>query len=681
MSRFIKNVASSYTGINPKSAELSPKSNNLKIENTEKHVLVVWPNAQKNLKSIRQVVKQYFKNFEEFEINIDSKLYLKLICKIYDVEMVKAEERAKVSGYGPFTVVVISEKGPLYENLWRFGTGYTNTNVKISNCKSELRNLLGHPYLIHSSNDQIEAKMNLRLLLGRSLKKHFQNQREVLNNNDEIFSFLNDVDDYLILRDYSPGDIDVLTRKTPKQYANLLDAQHERLRFLTFPLEQSVSPIDVVNIHHGIFCPIWSENMLRNKVYDAVANRYRPNKEDLLFSLMYHYVCHKREIPEIGKKLLNDKILDLGYIKMLGIDYNNKKDCIYYLVKFLRKHHYSVPQPKDPKMFFDFEVANYLRKELNYTDLSFDPQIKVDPKISENFQSIIKNIELLQTLKEISENSPTLVYSQKRNSICEQAFLDTAILNVEFCVGNITKTYVLKMFYSKYKIVLDEIEKSLSIATGIESKVLVTPVKYERFGSFLFCLEDYVRGDSIDKYLYKNKKNVSKEDVYLWFHNIKTALDKNKISHFDIHANNILILENKQAVLIDFKTSRSKKTGFINPISCFKSSSNDDDIAIEQLCDYLESILVGGKIRGSYNPRISKLIEHKFNEKFPDFKSTIKAGRQYMKNPEKSLIDTLKNLENFNTQLKTENDLSQYEKFLFTITDKFSEELERVKLE
>ena len=681
MSSFIKNVSNSFAEVQTQPVGFMPQTNRLENNATEYHVLVVWPNAQQNIKSVKLVIEKYFSKYDEIILDINENIFIKKICKIYDINAEKSKERMEISGFGPFTVIVIYDHEPEYKNLWRFGTGYTDTNVKISQCKNQLRELLGHPFLIHSSNDQIEARMNLRVLLGRNIKGKLTNSNEVFSSNDTVFSFLNDVDDYLVLRDYSSGDIDILTRKTPGQYARLLDAKHKRLRFLDFQNSGSASPIDVVNVHHGIFCPIWSENMLRNKVHDPITNRFRPNKEDLLFSLMYHYVLHKPSIPELGKQLMREKIVDLNFTKLFDLDFNNKKGCVYHLLKFLRKNNYSVPKPMDPKMFFDLEIANHLRQGLNLKDLSFDPQKKVSfSSDKEKFSALLKKINLIKLSNDLLNKNVPITYVRKYNTICTQeVFLDTAFINFRMEIDNGYRPYILKIFYSDYKIVLDEIEKSLSITVGINSEILNTPIKYERHRKFIFCLENSVTGENIENYVFKNREHISSKDIDKWLNEIQTSLDTAQLSHFDIHAKNILLSENQDIELIDFKTARSAQTGFVNPITCFKSSSDNDEKAIEILSIYLKKILAGGEIKGVYNPMIAKLIQDKFKHQFPDFNKIVQARRQYLENPSKVLTEKLKELDFIDPNTKFKENYSDEEKFLFSVTKEFSHELEQVR--
>ena len=173
--------------------------NEINFTDEEIHVLVAWPNAQKNIKYIKSVIEKYFTKFVEFPIDINNELLITKICKMYDLTHNEAMNRVQICGLGKFSLFVIEDKNPHYQNIWRFGTGYTKTNTSISECKNELREFLKHPFLLHSSNDQMEAKNNLRILLGPILDKNLLNLNEVLTNDREIFSFLNEVDEYLIL--------------------------------------------------------------------------------------------------------------------------------------------------------------------------------------------------------------------------------------------------------------------------------------------------------------------------------------------------------------------------------------------------------------------------------------------------------------------------------------------------
>jgi hypothetical protein len=649
------------------------------ITNNEVHVLVAWPNAQKHLKYIKSIIEKYFTKFIEFPVDINNDLLIIKISKMYDLTHDEAVDRIKVCGFGKFSLFVVEDRKPHYQNIWRFGTGYTKTNTSISKCKNELREFLKHPFLLHSSNDQIEAKNNLRILLGSILNNNILNINEILTNNSEVFSFLNDVDDYLILRDFSPGDIDVLTRKTPKQYARLLGANHERLRFLNFNKDYPISPIDVVNVHHGIFCPIWCENMLTNKEFDNLKKVYRPNKEDLLFSLMYHYTLHKREIPELGKSLMNKIIIELGYKKLENLNYDNKRDCVYHLLKFLKKHNYSVPNPKDPKMYFDSNVAKYLRKKLYHEDLIYDPQKEID------FKKQIENLNLFDLAKNVAnqyfKQKLKCVGIRRYNNICStNSLMDTGFFEVTINANGAVHEYYLKIYYSEYKIILDSLTSSLTKSIKLSSQFLNTPIKLERHGKFMLSLEPFIRGKRIDEYIYENREKLTDKKIEQWLTSLKSSLKNANINHCDIHSRNIIISQDENVALLDFKTIKSNSERKISPITCFKSAPDDDNIAIEIVSGYLKNLLKGSELKGIYNPKIIPFIQKKFEEKFSKFNKNIKSGKVTIENFEKHVLE---NLEKTNASHLKDNLLDYYskeEQFLFDFAETFATELHEIRL-
>lgn len=648
------------------------------IQNQDYHILVVWPNAQKHITEIKSVLKNFFLKFDEFPVEIEKKLYINKICKIYDISPDIAQERISVSGYGPFTVFILYEENPKYENIWRFGTGYTTTNVKISNCKVKLRKFLEHPFLLHSSNDQMEAKSNLRILLGRNIDGEIVNTNEKLNSNEEVFSFLNDVDDYLILRDYSKGDIDVLTRKTPKQFSKLLDAKHERFRFLTFGPKSLVSPIDVVNVHHNIFCPIWCENMLKNKVFDTEKKVFRPNKEDLLFSLMYHYTLHKRNFPLEAQLLIIDIIKELGYTQLLGIDFSNKKDSVYYLTKFLKKNNYSVPEPLDRKMYFDRDIVNYIRNKLDKVDLLYDPEIE------KNILKEIKNVNLIDLASNMAtqylkSNKKCIAFSRFNNILTSHSFLDYGFFQVAVKIDDVNLDFVLKVFHSNYKEILDTLSESLLKSVKVKSEFLNVPLKVEIKGDLIFCIEPFVLGKRIDLFVYKNKESLSSEDIDNWLNNILSSLKNLGLTHSDIHEKNIIISADNNANLIDFKFLRLIKEKQLNPITCFKSTSNDDEKAILSLSSYLKGILKGKERRDLFNPKINDFIKDQFNLEFKNLNYDINSGKRKIDNFENFLLAKLNSSKKPFSQIKSITDCNKEEAYLLNFSQKFSKELEGIR--
>jgi len=655
--------------------------------NEEMHLLVLWPNAQNKKSEILSLIKKYF----TIEICHDEHFHPNLlrdkVCRIYGISEKAADDRLSISGVGPVTVILAKEITPVYETMWRFGTGYTLTNKKISKCKEEIRSLLGHPFLLHSSNDIKEAQKDSRILLGGHFAAGQPIPDEKFETDFDVFSYLSDVDDYLVLRDYSPGDIDVLTRLTPVQYGRLLGARQKRLRFVEFDDKPQLSPIDVVNVHHGIFCPIWCEAMLQTKEFDNHTGRFRPDAENLLFSLMYHYVVHKNQIPAIGQTKMSELIQYLGYSRLANINFSEKNDCVYHLAKFMARNNYSVPHPIDPKMYFDEKVATHLRNELKLTELHFDPQrvTSSSPKLrGPILTEKLKNVDLMSLAINAAKRNRQLgntteAYS-KGNSICgSKPLLDFGLYPTTITSDGASGDFLIKVFHSQYQSVLAELDASYKSATNKNASCMNAPIFHQRYGDMLISIEKLLSGQTLEKFIVNFRTALTAEEIENTFTSILEGLQILDFNHGDVHAKNVMVTDDQEIKLIDFKFASECDRVGTNTASLFKSTSNDDTISMPIMIQYLKHLQAGGEIQGLYNPEVDAFIDNKFKSKFPKLKTKVRCFKRKLDNFDAVFLEKAREYQNTNRNSQAAGRLSAMEKYLFAFARKHNEELEMVR--
>ncbi len=585
----------------------------------EKHIFVLWPRAIEAKNDVLSLLQSHFAEVRQIEINIPDELLIQKTCKIYDIDEDAARKRLAVSGFGTFVVFEITDTQPLYDTIWRFGTGYTKTNTKIYACKTQIREKLGHAFMAHSSNDTREALKDLRIILGPRFHIDGTLAPEDFSSSEEVFNFLNETDEYLVLRDYSPGDIDVLTRRTPAQMARLLEAKHQRLRFLTFKPPSKANPLDIVNVHHGIFCPVWSNNMLQARVYDEDSKRYRPHPEDLLFSLLYHYVLHKRAIPASSFGLIQNLIATLKFDKLANINLTDKKEAVYHLLKFMRKNNYSAPIPMDPKMYFDVAVHRYMMNDLGLAQLKYDPEA-VAPAAAKTPSPASAGPSLpklaAQLLTQAVSNKIVVDGDRKGNSLLRHGLIETIRLPINVKSNGEDRPYLLKLFYSPYEPVLAALQTSLQLSIKAAGPGLCVPRNCVRVGQVIYTLEPKLSGRNLSEALPDLRAQNRLADILSQLEAIKTQLIAANLNHKDIHAKNIVVDSANRLQLIDFKYAGPRDQQIINAITPLKSTSDTDDVAFARLTENIQIFAQSGKMPGLYNPKIDALIAAKFTERF-----------------------------------------------------------------
>ena len=659
---------------------------NFEFKNAEKHILVIWPNAQEHRETIISTANRYFRVDSCIDINLDRTTLRDKMCRIYGISESAADERMLVSGSGKLTAICVTDETPTYETIWRFGTGYTPTNVNISSCKAELRSIVGHPFLLHSSNDVAEAAKDTRILLAGHSEDGLITFEESFENDFSVFSYLSDVDEYLVLRDYSPGDIDVLTRLTPVQYSRLLNGTHRRLRFIEFEGRPDLSPIDVVNVHHGIFCPIWCENMLRSRQYDGETKRYRPDPENLLFSLMYHYVMHKRAIPDIGRKKMNELIAQLGFSKLENLNFDNKNEAVYHLSKFMLRNNYSVPKPIDNKMYFDQAVAAHLRQQLHFDELRYEPSSKVNTGTVQFHTHKTPQFEKLDLFeyavnvaqKHCKTNSEIVAFNKTNSVTGSEALISCGFFPINKTIDGQPHKLLLKIFHSKFDQILRELDYSFGLSSAHKADILNTPIKYQRSGNFLVSIETLLVGMPIDAFIFHNKGKISDEEIELIGEHLRLKLSDMGLSHGDIHSKNILLTESSGIVLIDFKNASQISKRKPTAMSVFKSASDDDAAAISALVEYLKEVNNGGEIKGMLNHKLYKFITDQIKLKFPSFKNEVMAYKNQISGFPEYFLENYRGHNNNQIQITTDS-LQPIQRYLFEFGNQYNEQLESIR--
>jgi hypothetical protein len=586
----------------------------------ERHIFLLWPNAMHFEEIVFSRLKATFSEVRQVHLKLSDGSLIKKITKLYDISERKAIERLSVSGSGLLTIFIVTDTDPKYDRIFRYGTGYDTANINVSICKEHLRTEIGHPHLLHSSNTIVEARRDLRILLGPYNSTGEIITDEAFTNKNEVFSYLNDTDHYLVLRDYSSGDIDILTRRTPEQIANLLDARHERMRFLKFDSHYSLTPLDVTHIHNGEICPIWCEDMLRSRVFDSESNCYRPSDENLLFSLLYRYLLNKKKFPDYAKKKIIDLACKLNYEKLSALNFDAKADVAYQVVKFLKRNHYSVPIPIDPSIAVNNEVVKYLRSELLLDRLNYEPRgIQICKSQTDNLVKRTHtelHLTAISLLKKCVKANKSIPAARKGHQLLRYGLLET--LHIPFKASKVDdrKIFVLKIYCSKYSIVLERIERSLRTASLIQHQMLCSPVSVDRTTNCVLSLERFITGLTLEEYMEKNGCRGLVEQIISQTNELKKVLYQSKLRHGDIHNKNIMVNNAGELQLIDFKYSSSLDESILPSFNPMKSICYDDQISIDNLNQGILNKYQFNEQAQLYNPSIDKFIAEEFKKRF-----------------------------------------------------------------
>lgn len=605
----------------------------------ECYLFVLWPNAVQHSELVEKQLRSSFGGCRAIEVDWQRERFLEKLQAMYNLSPDKAIERMSVSGYGKLLVYIVQDNHPTYKQLWRFGTGYTLSNDKIHRCKTSIRNSLAHAWLAHSSNDLVEARRDSRLFLNINYDKLSSviggaDKFEAAKDNKypgvkAMFDYLNDIDDCLVLRDYSEGDIDVLTRRSPLELSRLLGTRHKRLRALEFTGHTpSIPDLDVVNQYHGIFCPVWCNDMLQTKVFDEHSGVFRPRQDHLLFSVLYHALLHKPQVPPHYQSLVIGLAKSLEYEKLTQSDLSDKKTGLYFLIKFMRLHNYSAPDSLDSKMFVDRKILSELRKALGHSYLEVDPQSNVttpekigDSRLTQSSLSPVNQptsdnlVDLtrvaLNSVKNGAQSDILKMYS--RNVHCLQKPL--ILISRYMFSKNITKTaepenFIVKIYFLPYEEFRNKILKSLKAAQRLRHPSICSPIQVEVHGSCILSSYKYVDGVNLSDLLGNPDHSLDTDSICRQIHAIQRIINKENLQNGDLYLNNFVADKNGKIYLIDHKYCSEMIDGEGQAIEHAPLKSvpdNDENSAKITVNDVRALGIEGSQLPGSRKPTHFKI--------------------------------------------------------------------------
>lgn len=125
----------------------------------ELHCFVVWQNARYKEKEIEQDLKSKFKLLNTYEIFWDKDVFLKNLQKMYGKNIIKTWKKERRIGKGSFLVYKVIDENPAHR-------ADDNKNINVLRAKNLYREMTGGGHLIHASDNEIEAREHLALLLN-----------------------------------------------------------------------------------------------------------------------------------------------------------------------------------------------------------------------------------------------------------------------------------------------------------------------------------------------------------------------------------------------------------------------------------------------------------------------------------------------------------------------------------
>lgn len=319
----------------------------------ETHVFIIWENARNKTEKVFSEIERRFQICEVYEIKWSNDNFEKNLKRFYGVTLVNPSKKISQCGTGPFLLLIVKDNSPKH-GLRKTSLGKQVVNTNIYDSKREFRKFLGGGFPIHSSIHEKEANHNLTLLLGENLVQICERLPETWDgeiktleqdlfgnewkNFDEVLFALNNTTNYAIIRNFEKfpnidylkqeGDVDLLTDDQWQipyilNFQNHIRNEHESFNFIK--IEEDYIKFDIKYVGDNYFDEKWSKNILRNR--ELFNGFFVPSNEDYFFSLAYHLVTQKADLPKKYEKILEKLSSDLK-INLKKMDKNSIKKIL-----------------------------------------------------------------------------------------------------------------------------------------------------------------------------------------------------------------------------------------------------------------------------------------------------------------------------------------------------------------
>ncbi len=331
-------------------------------------LLCVWGGAREHDDAIRELALASFDVIAEFEVTWSPEHLVTSFERLYAEHLDGTSDKHEQVGEGPFLLLVLEDRAPLYGYRRNVSGLVELTNVHMSSLKGRARALAGGGYRVHSSNGMQEFFRDASLILGPDrvdalLAGVTQDSREDIGDPvgadgwpdlTTVFRTLRRATPYVVLRGFDelpaiPDDheIDVLGRRRldlgallgarpdwPGGGAFHFDVAGERVTF------------DVRTVGDGYLDAAWQDQILSQRTWFA-DDVPVPRIDDLFFSLLYHAKIQKLAVKPAYGPLLDRLAKELGIPDTLVTTLLDDRTSAEVLDGFLAAHRFRVPIPAD----------------------------------------------------------------------------------------------------------------------------------------------------------------------------------------------------------------------------------------------------------------------------------------------------------------------------------------------
>lgn len=357
----------------------------------EIHLFIIWEKARNCSKKILEDIENNFKILNIYDISWSQEKFSENMSRFYGQKLPKNSHKEKHCGRGNFLLIIVEDEKPEYK-FRETSRGKEKVNINMFDAKQKYREWTGGGHKIHGTNSVDETKHDIILLLDVSLEdylKNYQKNQEIIflkkdlfgskcwKNLEEIFYFLNETIQYVVLRNFENlpkeidfsihGDIDILcdNYENMKFLLNSKEVYKKKYRVMNLVnISDKMLQMDFRYLGDNYYCFEFEKEILDTR--EKFNGFYIPSKEMLFISLLYHANIHKIKIAEDYEEMI---------LKLYNSLFEDKKEI--FLEKFFmnllnKKMHekkYQYTEPKDYSVFYNVQKINkdqsFRRKILN----------------------------------------------------------------------------------------------------------------------------------------------------------------------------------------------------------------------------------------------------------------------------------------------------------------------------
>ncbi|WP_426358463.1 hypothetical protein ACPUVO_18885 [Pseudocolwellia sp. HL-MZ19] len=299
--------------------------------NNEVHLFIIWEKARDFEEEIIAKIENKFRIAQTYSITWSPYQVGNNFTRFYGANLPKNSEKEKHCGNGEFKLIVVVDEQPNYDDR-HTSKGVRRVNVNMFDTKAILRDITGGGHKVHGTDSEEEAKHDLILLIGLSvkdfLKKHPIRSEDIIHKYDllgcrgwdsfeQLFYVLNECSENIVLRNveninlnyitHNKGDIDILAKNSEeiKYVLGDLSSIDKKNSHMHVSISKVEALIEVYQYGTNLYHKAFEDDLFKNKV--KTNNIYHPEEEIEMYALIYHALLRKPEFEDKHKKRIFNK--------------------------------------------------------------------------------------------------------------------------------------------------------------------------------------------------------------------------------------------------------------------------------------------------------------------------------------------------------------------------------------